>query len=142
MHPLRRRHPLRRVVLTSAATVSGLVLLLSLKPHTTPGAAAAEAAPLLPSTATGTATGAPAPTRYGPVQVRVTVSAGRITGVTVLAHPDGNPRDEQINAYAVPRLTQETLTAQSARVDTVSGATYTSGGYRRSLQSALDSLTV
>ncbi|WP_075731086.1 FMN-binding protein [Streptomyces acidiscabies] len=140
MHPLRRRHPLRRVVLTSAATVSGLVLLLSLKPHTTPGAAATEAAPL-PSTATGTATGAPAPTRYGPVQVRVTVSAGRITGVTVLAHPDGNPRDEQINAYAVPRLTRETLTAQSARVDTVSGATYTSGGYRRSLQSALDSLT-
>nr|WP_119612496.1 FMN-binding protein [Streptomyces acidiscabies] len=139
MHPLRRRHPLRRVVLTTAATVSGLVLLLSLKPHTTPGAAAARAVPL-PSTTTGTATGAPAPTRYGPVQVRVTVSAGRITGVTVLAHPDGNPRDEQINAYAVPLLTRETLTAQSARVDTVSGATYTSGGYRRSLQSALDSL--
>ncbi|MFM9442434.1 FMN-binding protein [Streptomyces acidiscabies] len=140
MHPLRRRHPLRRLVLTSAATVSGLVLLLSLKPHTTPGSAAAGTAPL-PASAAGTATGASVPTRYGPVQVRVTVSGGRITGVTLLAHPDGNPRDQQINAYAVPRLTQETLTAQSAHVDTVSGATYTSGGYRRSLQSALDSLT-
>ncbi|PWG15293.1 FMN-binding protein [Streptomyces sp. V2] len=138
MHPLKRRHPLRRLVLTSAATVSGLVLLLSLKPHTTAGSAAGTAP--LPATAAGTATGTSVPTRYGPVQVRVEVSGGRITNVTVLARPDGNPRDRQINAYAVPRLTQETLTAQSAHVDTVSGATYTSGGYRRSLQSALDSL--
>ncbi|MFM9609345.1 FMN-binding protein [Streptomyces niveiscabiei] len=138
MHPLKRRHPLRRLVLTSAATVSGLVLLLSLKPHTTPSSAAGTAP--LPATAAGTATGASVPTRYGPVQVRVTVSGGRVTGVTVVAQPDGSLRDRQINAYAVPRLTQETLTAQSAHVDTVSGATYTSGGYRRSLQSALDSL--
>jgi len=139
VHPLRKRHPLRRAVLTSAATVSGVVLLLSLKPHTQPGVTAAGTTPL-PSTASGTATGRPAPTRYGPVQVRVTLSGGHITDVTVLAHPDDNPRDRRINAYALPRLTRETLTAQSARVDTVSGATYTSAGYRRSLQSALDSL--
>ncbi|MHC5908933.1 FMN-binding protein, partial [Streptomyces sp. S6] len=65
---------------------------------------------------------------------------GHITDVTVLAHPDSSPHDQRINAYALPQLTRETLTAQSARVDTVSGATYTSAGYRRSLQSALDSL--
>ncbi|HEY8980186.1 MAG TPA: FMN-binding protein [Streptomyces sp.] len=140
MHPLRKRHPLRRVVLTSAATVSGFVLLLSLKPHTQPGVTASGTPAPLPSTSTGTATGRSAPTRYGPVQVRVTLRAGRITDVTVLAHPDDNPRDREISAYALPQLTRETLTAQSARVDTVSGATYTSAGYRRSLQSALDSL--
>ncbi|MHC5904761.1 FMN-binding protein, partial [Streptomyces sp. S6] len=109
MHPLRKRHPLRRVVLTSAATVSGVVLLLSLKPHTEPSITASGTAPL-PATATGTATGRSIPTRYGPVQVRVTLNGGHITDVTVLAHPDSSPHDQRINAYALPQLTRETLT--------------------------------
>ncbi|MFI7427156.1 FMN-binding protein [Micromonospora sp. NPDC049836] len=87
---------------------------------------------------TGTATGAVAQTRWGPVQVRITVAGGKITGVSTLRVPDGNRRDQQINGYAVPILRQETLAAQSARIDTVSGATVTSDGYRESLQSALD----
>ncbi|QDY09816.1 FMN-binding protein [Micromonospora sp. HM134] len=82
--------------------------------------------------------GSVAQTRWGPVQVRITVAGGRITDVTTLQVPDGNFRDQQINDYAVPILRQAALTAQSARIDTVSGATVTSDGYRESLQAAID----
>ncbi len=87
---------------------------------------------------TRTVTGDTIDTRWGPVQVRVTLSGSRITNVEAVRLPDGNPRDEEINGFAVPQLTQETLSAQSAQIDSVSGATYTSEGYIRSLQSALD----
>ncbi|TYB36512.1 FMN-binding protein [Micromonospora sp. AP08] len=86
----------------------------------------------------GTATGSVAQTRWGPVQVRITVSGGKITDVTAVQVPDGNHRDQEINDYAVPILRQAALAAQSARIDTVSGATVTSDGYRESLQSAID----
>ncbi|WP_053748688.1 FMN-binding protein [Streptomyces sp. MMG1533] len=145
MHALKKTRPLRRIVLASAATVSGMVLLLSLKPHTTPqvAVAAPSAAPSAGSTgsATGTKTvdGESVQTRWGPVQVRVTLENGRLTDVTAVVYPADNPRDQEINSYALPRLRSEALTAQSADIDTVSGATYTSDGYRQSLQSALDS---
>ncbi|QLQ37051.1 FMN-binding protein [Micromonospora robiginosa] len=90
------------------------------------------------STGSGTATGSVAQTRWGPVQVRITVAAGKITDVTAVQVPDGNRRDQEINDYAVPILRQEALAAQSARIDSVSGATVTSDGYRESLQSAID----
>lgn len=148
MHALRKNRPLRRVVLASAATVSGLVMLLSLKPHTPPRIAAdPEPAPSSGSSTSGgtgrstgnrTVTGETVQTRWGPVQVRVTLVDGRITDVTALAQPSDNPRDREISGYAIPQLRREALTAQSASIDTVSGATYTSDGYRRSLQSALD----
>ncbi|EFC80987.1 FMN-binding protein [Parafrankia sp. EUN1f] len=77
-------------------------------------------------------------TRFGPVQVRVDLRNGQIMDVVALALPDQNGRDRRINAEAVPILRQEVLDAQSAAVDTVSGATYTSVGYLRSVQSALD----
>jgi uncharacterized protein with FMN-binding domain len=77
-------------------------------------------------------------TRYGPVQVRITVSGGKMTDVTVLQVPNSDRRDQQINGYAVPILRQSALNAQSAKIDSVSGATITSDAYRRSLQSALD----
>ncbi|MGY4769667.1 FMN-binding protein [Kribbella sp. CWNU-51] len=77
-------------------------------------------------------------TQYGPVQVEVTLRSGQITRTRALARPSGDGQTDAINSYAIPQLVQETLTAQSARIDTVSGATFTSGGYRRSLQSALD----
>jgi uncharacterized protein with FMN-binding domain len=70
------------------------------------------------------------------VQIRVT--SGKITDIVALQLPSGDSRDEEINSYAVPQLREEVLTAQSARIDTVSGATYTSEGYRQSLQAALD----
>ena len=74
----------------------------------------------------------------GPVQVQLTVAAGKITDVSVVQYPNGNGRDQEINAYALPILVQETLDAQSAQIDMVSGATVTSDGYLQSLQSALD----
>ncbi|MFG1950929.1 FMN-binding protein [Micromonospora sp. NPDC048830] len=67
-----------------------------------------------------------------------TGSGGGITEVTAVQVPDGNVRDQQINGYAVPILRQQALAAQSARIDTVSGATVTSDGYRESLQAAID----
>ena len=88
--------------------------------------------------ATTTVTGAVAQTQWGPVQVQLTLQGGTITDVSVLQYPSGNPQDDQINAYALPILVQETVDAQSAQIDMVSGATVTSVGYVDSLQSALD----
>jgi uncharacterized protein with FMN-binding domain len=88
--------------------------------------------------ATTEVTGSVASTRWGPVQVQLTISSGTITGVTVLQQPSGNPKDTEINDQALPILTQETTAAQSAHIDMVSGATVTSTGYLESLQSALD----
>ncbi|MEU2334139.1 FMN-binding protein [Streptomyces sp. NPDC006654] len=165
MHALNKNRPLRRVVLASATTVSGIVLLLALKPHTSPTLITDSAAPAPSSSAsatpgatagsgtgtgsgksgksgstgTRTVTGNTVQTRWGPVQVRVTVKSGKITDVTALQYPQDNPHDQQINSYALPQLRSEALAAQSASIDTVSGATYTSEGYQQSLQSALDS---
>jgi uncharacterized protein with FMN-binding domain len=75
---------------------------------------------------------------YGPVQVKITVKNGKLVAVDAVEYPQNDPRDAQINAYAIPELDKEALAAGSARIDTVSGATYTSGGYVTSLQSALD----
>ena len=85
-----------------------------------------------------TVTGSTAQTRWGPVQVQLTVAGGAITGVEVLKYPTGNSRDDQINSYALPILVQATMDAQGSNIDMVSGATVTSAGYAESLQSALD----
>jgi len=90
------------------------------------------------SSATATYTGTAIQTRYGAVQVQVTISSGKITGVTTLLAPSGVPHSSSISAAATPVLASEALTAQSAKIDTVSGATFTSQGYLASLQSALD----
>ena len=159
---------MRRVILAICATAVGLVLLLSFKTHTqgaapgtspaaalgspTPGPGGSTASTGTPSTGRGTAsqaapqstgaaktvTGAAWPTIYGPVQVRVTVKAGKLSAVTAVQYPTGTPRDYQINSFAIPQLNAEALAAGSAKIDTVSGATYTSGGYVGSLQNALD----
>jgi len=90
------------------------------------------------SSSTKTVTGSVASTQWGPVQVELTVSGGKITKVSVLQYPSGNPEDEEINDYALPILVQETTDQQSAGIDMVSGATVTSTGYIQSLQSAID----
>ena len=159
MHALKKNRPLRRIVLASAATVSGMVMLLSLKPHIGQEIAAGSSSPVpqssssaapAPSSSSGsssgsstsgskTYTGDTVQTRWGPVQVRITVKSGKITDVTAVSYPSDNPRDQEINSYAIPQLRTEALAAQSANIDSVSGATYTSNGYKQSLQSALDS---
>ncbi len=72
------------------------------------------------------------------MQVQITVAGGMITGADVLQVPTGNPRDDEINARAIPVLNAEVVQAQSANIDVVSGATVTSRGYLSSLQAALD----
>lgn len=90
------------------------------------------------STASGTFLGAVAQTRYGPVQVRIVVSDGTITDVTAPQLTDADGRSVAISAQAAPVLRQEALQAQSAQIQAVSGATFTSEGYTTSLQSAID----
>lgn len=90
------------------------------------------------SSSTKTYTGNSVQTRWGPVQVRITVQGGRITAADAVVYPTGNGRDREINAYALPILGQEVVQAQSAQIDMVSGATVTSEGYLSSLQSAID----
>ncbi|MEV5787152.1 FMN-binding protein [Streptomyces sp. NPDC048448] len=139
---------MRRAVLTTTGISALVVVLLALKPHQPPALAGVSprsstsfASPHTSagaSTGTGTFTGDPIDTQYGAVQVAATLSKGKITAVKVLQAPDQNGRDQQIAAYALPRLTQEAIGAQSAHIDAVSGASYTSQGYIQSLQSALD----
>jgi uncharacterized protein with FMN-binding domain len=86
----------------------------------------------------GTYTGGVAQTQWGPMQVEITVKNDEITDVAILQYPSGNGRDLQINSYALPILIQETVDAQSDKIDMISGATVTSVGYLQSLQSALD----
>jgi uncharacterized protein with FMN-binding domain len=86
----------------------------------------------------GTYSGDTETDRYGNTQVKVTIEKGKITEVTVLAYNDGDPRSAQISEAAIPTLRQEVLSTQTAAVDAVSGATYTSNAYEASLQSALD----
>ncbi|MEZ0111923.1 uncharacterized protein with FMN-binding domain [Catenulispora sp. EB89] len=186
---------MRRAIVTGTATVSGVVLLLGLKPHSNtplaakgvnnnftitqssgsggsqpssgssssgssgstgssgssgstsqPGSApsssapksGASSSPAAPASTTKTITGDAADTRYGPVQLAVTFSGKKITQIQVLQYPTETGRDQEINSYAIPQLNQQAMSAQSANIDGVSGATYTSEGYQQSLQSAID----
>ena len=150
---------MRRITLWLLSTVTVVVLLFgydastsATKPLASPPAAVSTTGSGASKAASGTAsgtsggssgarrtvTGGVASTQWGPVQVQLTVSGGRITKVTVLQQPSGNPRDAEINDYALPILTRETTSSQSASIDMVSGATVTSTGYVQSLQSAID----
>lgn len=198
---------MRRAIVTGTATVSGVVLLLGLKPHSdtplaskgtannftinqsdaagnqpsapsssgasgssgtspqsgsapstssppssAPSSAKSSAKSSAPSSApaapkssapapaatTKTVTGDAADTRYGPVQLAVTFNGKKITQIQVLEYPTETGRDQEINSYAIPQLNQQAMSAQSANIDGVSGATYTSQGYQQSLQSAID----
>ncbi|MEV8273686.1 FMN-binding protein [Microbacterium sp. NPDC077184] len=125
---------------SASATASGSAAATGSGAATDTGAGASDAASASTSSGftDGTYTGTTAGTRYGPVQVQITVAGGQITDVQVPQYPSGNSRDRQINERALPVLVSETIDAQSAEIHMVSGATYTSDGYTRSLQSALD----
>jgi uncharacterized protein with FMN-binding domain len=139
---------LRRVIFAIVTTASALVFLLSFKTHRTPAAAASPSSASASkagssssagaSTAATTVTGDEAQTIYGPIQVKITVKNGKVTAAEAIEYPNNDPRDAQINSYAIPALNSEAVSASSARIDAISGATYTSQGYVSSLQSALD----
>jgi uncharacterized protein with FMN-binding domain len=140
---------MRRITLSVLGTVAMLVVLLRYPTSLGTSLASPPAAvnsPPAPNAGVAdvaaaggtTVTGSPINSRYGTVQVQLTVSGGKITAARALQAPDGNGRDWRINAYAVPILNQETVAAQSSRIDGVTGATVTSEGYVASLQSAID----
>lgn len=159
---------MRRIVIALGATLSGLVLLFSWPTslnHTvnqaagtgtgtggtdTTGTGAAGTESSDGGTSSGTSddgaatsssatyTGAAADTRYGPVQVEITVTDGVLVSATAVDFPTRDRHDQQINSYAIPILQSETVDAQSSAIDMVSGATVTSRAYVQSLQDALD----
>jgi uncharacterized protein with FMN-binding domain len=139
---------MRRVILAVTGTIAGLVALLGFRSHVpSSGPAVAEGTAAKPGPVASSAPLPPgargidgdvANTAYGPVQVQVVVADDKITGVNILEQPSGTAHDLQIGQVAFPKLISETLQAQSAQVDAVSGASYTSAGYIKSLQSALD----
>lgn len=100
----------------------------------TPGAGATAAGR---SSYSGQVTGQAVQTPFGIVQVQATIQNGAITDVQAIQLPSGGGHTQEVSAYAGPQLRQEALQAQSAQIDTISGATYTSMGYIQSLQSAL-----
>lgn len=125
---------------TTSATPTGTEAPSSSEPA--PSASASSSASTAPSTSSGarngTFTGAAETTRFGTTQVKVTIAGGRITEVTTVAINENDPRSTQISEDAIPTLRSEVLSKQTAAVDTVSGATYTSAAYEASLQAALD----
>jgi uncharacterized protein with FMN-binding domain len=132
---------LKRPIFGLLLATGALALLLSFKTPSATGVTGSNASPGSNSRSTysGQLTGSAIQTPYGIVQVALTFSGGKITEITLLQAPQGG-RDTQITNYSVPQLRSEVLSAQSAQVDTISGATYTSDGYLKSVQSALDQL--
>lgn len=134
---------MRRIVIGAMGTVTGVALLFGYRAGSidlggtgTSGGAVAEAA--ADGSGATTVTGDAVSTEYGDVQVEITVEDGAITAAEAVAYPTGDHHSEQINAYAVPQLEQETVDAGDADIDAVSGATITSDAYVESLQSAID----
>ncbi len=149
-----------RAVIAIVGTALGLILLFSFKtpdqpppriaaalspiavqsPGPSSGTAAGTASPK-PSTAAGTTrtvTGDDVPNQFGDVQVEVTLSGKKITDVKALQLPFDRARSAAISNFVEPYLRSEALQAQSAQIDLISGATFTSESYAESLQSALD----
>jgi uncharacterized protein with FMN-binding domain len=151
----------RRVAIIATGTVGGVAAVLAYHPPTlTPVSTIGVAAPVPASTGNPSGTKTPAPgtktpaapkpasgasgaytgdtaqTAWGPVQVQITVSSGQITSVKALQWPNGDQRSQSIAQQSIPYLIQQTLTTKSANVLGVTGASYTSDGWRRSLASA------
>jgi uncharacterized protein with FMN-binding domain len=151
---------MRRSPIILTATVAGTAGVLAFHTHAPAAAtAAASSSPATPVSSSdtstskaassssssskrvsGTATGDAVATQYGDAQVRVTVKGGKIVKVQALQLQGNDPRSLQISSSAEPVLQQEVLSKQTANVDAVSGATFTSASYTQSLQSALDKL--
>jgi uncharacterized protein with FMN-binding domain len=151
---------MRRSPIILTATVAGTAGVLAFHTHAPAAAtAAASSSPATPVSSSGTstskasssssssskrvsgtATGDAVATQYGAAQVRVTVKGGKIVKVQALQLQGNDPRSLQISSSAEPVLQQEVLSKQTANVDAVSGATFTSASYTQSLQSALDKL--
>ena len=139
---------MRRAPIVLTATAAGLAAVLGFDAHqpklpTATASSGASPTPTPQGTNAGsakTATGDAIDTPYGAAQVRVTVEGGKITKIEALQLQGNDPKSVQISSYAEPLLRQSALAKQSADVDAVSGATFTTASYEQSLQSALDQL--
>lgn len=152
---------MKRLMLAVVGTIAGLIALLSFRTHPGPAAvgslpaaslgpvpslvtpsartgAASGTGPSPPSAAPLTTLGQPVTDQYGTIQVRIVTVGRQIRSVAFAQLAGDEELSDLINAQAGPLLLHRTLIAQSANIDTVSGATYTSDAYRQSLQSALD----
>jgi uncharacterized protein with FMN-binding domain len=134
---------MKRAPVVLAATAAGLAATLGF--HAQPKLSTTVSAVTAPTprvrtsgSSSKTVTGNAVSTRYGNVQLKVTVSGGKITDVQAVQLPQSDGKSVEISNYAAPQLRQSALSKQSANVDAVSGATYTSAGYQQALQSALD----
>jgi uncharacterized protein with FMN-binding domain len=157
----------KRAITAAMATIAGVAWLVTYRvtPHSSPVAAAApaeqptptatptpaaSATPAAAATATptptpvptnrpanGSFTGAVIPTQFGDVQVRVVIASGRVTDVSALQMPTDRARSAEITQYVTPVLHDEVIQAQSARIDVISGATFTSEAYAESVNDAL-----
>lgn len=132
---------LRRTALVVTATLLAMLGLLAAK-GTAKARNAAMSVTIVSQGQVRTATGPQVVLAHGIVQVQVTVTAGRIIDVAIVQLPHDNPDSWNYSTAAVATLRSEALKAQSANINIVSGATYTSRGYARSLQAALDALGI
>ena len=126
---------MKRIAAWLSGTAAALVVLLSFP--TSHGASATSTRVVAAGTGGKAVTGKAVSSRYGPVQVTVVVQDGKVVSATASGYRTSG-RDGQINSWAIPQLQDETVSAQSGEIDTVSGATFTSEAYIGSLQSALD----
>ena len=135
-------------MLLSAFTVAAFVIYALFQRGAQPaGATTASSPPATPSPTTtaassgsykvGTYTGNQEDAFYGAVQVKATIQAGKLTDVQFLSYPSDRRTSQEINSRAIPILTQEAIQAQSANVQVVTGATFTSEAFVQSLQTAL-----
>jgi uncharacterized protein with FMN-binding domain len=154
---------MRRAPYVAGGTLAGLGLVLSFHTHplrtrvataspaptTTPSPTTpspTEPGPTTPGSTTPataaahSATGQDVQYRYGDLQLKVTEVGTRITSISIVADDATDPRSTEINGQALPILQSQAMAAQSANIDGVSGATFTSAAYQQALQSALDSL--
>ena len=123
---------------SSSVPASTTTAIPSGAPPSGTGAPAATSAPAASGLKDGTFAGQTVTSFFGPIQVQIVVSGGRISGVKTLQSPGDNPQSAYIASVATPYLAQEVLQAQSAKINIVSGATYDSQSYAQSVQSALD----
>lgn len=129
---------------SSAAAATSSVSTASASPTSTKSTAKPTPKPTpKPSSTTKTVTGSTVTVGegrrvFGVVQVRLTLTNGKITAATAVQAPEGDPHSAEISQFSIPILGQEVMSAQSASIDAVSGATYTSDAYAQSVQAALD----
>ena len=146
---------MKRALLVTAGTVAGIAGVLIANPdgpqevikasgttstHNASTSTATSTTSAAPASTKQTVTGDSVMTRYGAIQLEVTVENGKITDVTELAMPNNDGRSMMISQQAGPMLRTQVLKANSSKINGVSGATFTTMGYEQSLQSALDQL--